>query len=271
MQTQNNFTIIGINSHLAHFDRYLFLFFPVMLSSCIRLFRDALFPRQCIHSGKKWSYLSKHYQRQLIAHPSICPHCKKISAHFFCHVGCRWDCFMQWCIIGFSYNHIIKKLITSLKYWHRRDTVDYLIDRLYFHVVSHPLLGKIITHHPETVCVTRVASHWWRKHIVKWYNQSEILAKKLAQQLSIPCIQLVKKKKKTASQVMLTRQERIDNVSWSFCAVHHRHVDSNAIRYVIVVDDIITTGSTLNEVAKTIQETYPLAHIWGAVLARNMK
>ncbi len=232
---------------------------------------DLFFPPSCVHSWQKGSYLHKSYQRQLVPHPDICPVCKKHSPHFFSHVLCRSSTTLHWCIIGFSYNDIIKKLIKNFKYYHQYDVADYLAQRLYFHIASHPFWARTIRNHPEKTIVTSVPSHWRRKHITKWYNQSEILARSVAKKLWLHYHTIAKKRKRTRSQVSLKKHERVDNVRNSFSLVkNHQNIFSSK-KYVIIVDDIVTTGSTLNEMSNTITTHYDNIFIRWAALARNTR
>jgi predicted amidophosphoribosyltransferase len=39
---------------------------------------------------------------------------------------------------------------------------------------------------------------------------------------------------------------------------------------ILIVDDVTTTGATIEEAARTIKEIYPNTKIWGIVLARHI-
>jgi predicted amidophosphoribosyltransferase len=45
-------------------------------------------------------------------------------------------------MIAFSYNQIIKKLIMSLKYYHKKDIAKYLAERLYYLLLTNELIEK---------------------------------------------------------------------------------------------------------------------------------
>ena len=97
-----------------------------------------------------------------------------------------------------------------------------------------------------------------RKKFARGYNQSELLAIGLSKRWQKPILQhLVKKKTYTKSQTQLDRFGRWDNVQNIF-----RGIDaplSNA--HVLIVDDVITTGATLEALAKAIQEVNPQIQI----------
>lgn len=76
------------------------------------------------------------------------------------------------------------------------------------------------------------------------YDQSELLAKAVAEILGIPCLPLLEKVRETGTQHELSRQERIKNVKNAYRADREA-----AGRSVLLIDDIVTTGSTLSECA----------------------
>ncbi len=83
------------------------------------------------------------------------------------------------------------------------------------------------------------------------FNQVEEVAKRAAKELSIPLkTTLLIRTRDTASQVSLPRRERIENMRGAFRAT--RRADP-AYTY-IVLDDVITTGATLQAAIITFQE-----------------
>ena len=83
------------------------------------------------------------------------------------------------------------------------------------------------------------------------YNQSELLARALSRHWGIPvwaaCVERVKR---TASQTRLTPGERRRNVSGAFRAVPAAVSFRGA--HLVLVDDVVTTGATLNECATAL-------------------
>lgn len=79
------------------------------------------------------------------------------------------------------------------------------------------------------------------------YDQSEIIARALADKLNIPCEKLLEKVRKTKRQSSLNdREARRKNVSGAYrCVVKEELLGKR----VLIVDDIVTTGSTLGECA----------------------
>lgn len=81
------------------------------------------------------------------------------------------------------------------------------------------------------------------------FNQSELIAQQLQQQLSIPLLsQSAKRLRNTSTQASLTAIERRRNMRKAF-SYHASHT----IKSIAIIDDVVTTGATANELAKTLK------------------
>lgn len=82
------------------------------------------------------------------------------------------------------------------------------------------------------------------------FNQAEEIAKPVANQLNIPIDKnLCRRIRNTQPQATLTQTERIKNIKQAFMVV------PNAYRHIAIIDDVVTTGLTVNELAKTCWQT----------------
>ncbi len=102
-------------------------------------------------------------------------------------------------------------------------------------------------------CITYVPMHE-KAFKKRGYNQSELLAKELSKILNIPCVDVLKKVKHTRPQHKLTARKRRKNLKGAFKIIDKKLVTNRAI---LLIDDIITTGTTLGECAKTLQTANP--------------
>ncbi len=87
-----------------------------------------------------------------------------------------------------------------------------------------------------------------------------LLAEAVAEQLGFPCVMLANKIKHTTAQVKLDKTQRANNLLGAFRATQDKQV--HTIEHIIIVDDVTTTGSTLNVLAGEIKKTYPDAKVW---------
>ncbi len=83
------------------------------------------------------------------------------------------------------------------------------------------------------------------------YNQSEIIAKALQRCCNGHYKPIIIRKNNTRSQTSLTRSERKKNVENAF-KLKVKNIDREQL--YVLVDDVFTTGATLNECAKTLHQ-----------------
>ncbi|HQJ96631.1 MAG TPA: phosphoribosyltransferase family protein, partial [Candidatus Cloacimonas sp.] len=66
----------------------------------------------------------------------------------------------------------------------------------------------------------------------------------------MPYLNPVTRRINTFSQTLLSKEHRIANLSGAFTV---KHKDQVTGKKIILIDDVFTTGSTLNEIAKTLR------------------
>ena len=103
---------------------------------------------------------------------------------------------------------------------------------------------------------------------LRWrgFNHAEEIAKVLSEVLEIPMYSNVLiRTKNTPAQVAFNKQERIDHMKGVF-----RVQDAQSISHkkVLLVDDVYTTGATMEEAAKALKEA-GAKQVWGVVVARG--
>lgn len=89
-----------------------------------------------------------------------------------------------------------------------------------------------------------------KKKVRRGYNQSEILAQALAGSLDLPCGSTLVKNQETEDQSQLPAEERRKNVRGVFSSADGG-VDLKG-KTVLLVDDVLTTGTTVNECSKVL-------------------
>lgn len=113
------------------------------------------------------------------------------------------------------------------------------------------------------------------------FNQAELLAEGLAETFDLPLYSLVKRHQHSQKQSLMSKRERIASLQQAFVVqqeevkrllqseTYKRKINQrNTCLNIIVVDDIYTTGNTLNQVAKVMMEWLP-ARCFGLTCARS--
>lgn len=83
------------------------------------------------------------------------------------------------------------------------------------------------------------------------FNQAEALAKLLSRRAGIPLLGALQRIRYTTTQTRLDRHERMENLRNAFRVRHTSAVQS---RHLVLVDDVFTTGSTVEECARVLRE-----------------
>ncbi len=95
--------------------------------------------------------------------------------------------------------------------------------------------------------ITCVPLHSSKKR-ERGFNQSEILSLKTCELLGIEYVNVLERTRYTESQTTLSRGDRKDNMNDAFQVI--LNVENKSI---LIIDDVITTGATLNECAKVLK------------------
>jgi ComF family protein len=82
------------------------------------------------------------------------------------------------------------------------------------------------------------------------FNQASLLAELLSAHTSIPSRPLLKRIRYTTTQTALDRSERMENLHNAFRL--RKNADVRGLR-VLLIDDVLTTGSTLSECARVLK------------------
>ena len=104
----------------------------------------------------------------------------------------------------------------------------------------------------------------YKKEFIRGYNQSEALAKGLSDIISVPVkSNYTKRTKHSETQTKKSRFQRWDNVS-SIFAIHKSIKNLN---HIIIIDDVVTTGSTMEALIRSIQNVAPKIEVSVVTLA----
>lgn len=106
----------------------------------------------------------------------------------------------------------------------------------------------------------------WRRRWVRGYNQAEAVARELARLPGLPLLAgCLRRVSSTAQHAQPSATARRENIRGAF---RHNPRASVASRTVLLVDDVMTTGSTVGEAARVLKQA-GAAKVVVAVLARR--
>lgn len=144
----------------------------------------------------------------------------------------------------FAYQKGMKRSMYRFKYSGRKEYASF------YARTAKERIGHWVMRHGIEVIVP--IPMYRRKQRMRGYNQAEVFAKSLGDYLDLPVdTKLVRRIKNTVPQKELNDIQRKDNLKGAF------QLQTNIVKYrkILLVDDIYTTGSTVDAVAKCFLET----------------
>ena len=143
-----------------------------------------------------------------------------------------------------NYSGIPQKLVRLLKFHNKKFLAKEISDLIYEYINNL----NINFSDYEIICVPLHK----KKQRKRGFNQCELISKELSLKLNIPFnFNLIKRIKNTKSMYKLKYKERIENLKDAF------FVDINFYngKKLLIIDDIVTTGTTLNEMIKELKKS----------------
>ncbi len=226
-------------------------------------FLDLIFPINCVSCKKSGSWICESCFSKLgIKNLQVCPKCKKTNKDGKHCKNCKNDYNLNGILIAGDYeNYSIESLIKKYKYEFAKDISAYLGNFLFLFLEEikkqdHPIFKN-------NYSIISVPLHK-KRQAWRGFNQSEILAKIISKKLNLELLSGLKKVKNTNPQTTLNKEEREKNIKNCF----EWTKNSIKTKNIIIIDDITTTGSTLNECAKELKK-HGASDIWGLVIAKK--
>lgn len=221
-------------------------------------FLDVVFPRSCVGCGTFGTYLCNACYKTIrfFKHP-LCPGCMKAIHPLGVHTTCTKGIYLDGLVAVSAHKGVIHELISQIKYKGHFDMVDELAR------IGAKTLYQYF-HDKHIRALIPVPLHRGKLY-EREFNQSEILSKKLSTYLSVPtATNVLYKRKATQAQATLSKQERHKNLQdVFFCKKRLRKGTT-----LLLIDDVSTTGTTLNECARALKQSGAGA-VYGFVIAHG--
>jgi ComF family protein len=223
---------------------------------------DLLFPPRCVSCGARGALLCTACLGTMHPPaPPLCPRCGRSLAGLpscpTCAAG-RSPVALDSVRVATVYAGPMRKAIHALKYEDQRRLATPLGD----------LLAAVLAELGQPVdALVPVPLHTTRRRD-RGFNQAELLARRCARRLDIACLPgALVRTRATPPQVGLSLAERQRNVAGAFALASPSLAAGLAGKRLAIVDDVTTTGSTLEAAATALRAASP-ASILGLALAR---
>ncbi|MCK4454363.1 ComF family protein [Candidatus Parcubacteria bacterium] len=226
---------------------------------------DLLFPKFCFNCGKEGNYLCPDCFALIdVLEYQFCLVCGKRVIDGKTCLRCRPKTRLDGFYFAVSYqNKLIKKLISQFKY---KPFIKDLSKTLASLIITHFYLSnKFVFFTSEKSILVSVPLN--RKKLkLRGFNQSEEIARELSQSLEIPLVkQGLIKIKNTRAQIELSKEQRKENIRGAFLCRDEKQIKNKKI---FLVDDVFTTGATMEECAKVLKSA-GAREVWAITVAKE--
>lgn len=226
----------------------------VFLKQLDRMATDLLLPPRCVwcdvdlrHPGL--IMLCQQCQNQLADSGSFCRGCgfylSEGAAETSACARCRQAKFKFDSVIPMGpYRDVLRDAILEMKR-PTGETLSVAVAQLFHHTRARPIEDF------DADCLVPIPMYWGRR-IWRGVNSSQLLGEELSRQIGIPCLaKALTRSRNTLPQKDLGHAERFRNVRDAFSLSGGYGLRDAR---VLVVDDIMTTGATCSEAAKTLKK-----------------
>lgn len=187
---------------------------------------SAIFPARCVLCG-----------RITIGGRRVCARCQEENPPCarFRQLEAGSSGLTVFCVTPYSYKGRTRRSILQFKFHGKREKAAGLAEAV---VLALPPRWQTV----DTVCWVPLSEGRLQE---RGYDQSELVARKVAKAIGRPCRKLLIKVQENQVQHTLSREERKKNVQGVY-RVNNQRIHGKRI---LLIDDIVTTGSTLGECA----------------------
>jgi ComF family protein len=213
-----------------------------ILNKCFEAILDFVFPKICVNCSEEGFHLCPKCASKITKiKTNHCLFCQRIAPRGICS-KCKPKLPVEGIYsLGYYRDPILRQAIQELKYQGIRDIAKSLCE-IYSSVIQELKL-------PENSILIPVPLHKTRSN-ERGFNQSQLIAKCLSEnshwQLQT---NLIVRTKNTQPQAKLSPKDRESNIQNAFLLNKNSVIPPN----IILIDDVITTGSTIKECVKILR------------------
>jgi ComF family protein len=226
---------------------------------------DVLFPKRCVNCRLLGAYLCATCFTFLSYEPEkICLVCNRASWDGLTHPGCLRRQGIDGAFAALSYNGIMKRLLFSFKYRPYVSDLRKILGALFYEgIIQNEAVMDRITQDSLFLPIPLHAE----KYRKRGYNHAQLLAGELGDKMGITVIDELTRTRKTKSQFSLKKDERLENLRDAFALKKTGEAKVKKKR-IFLIDDLVTTGSTLKEAAKVLKKA-GADKVYGLTLAHG--
>jgi ComF family protein len=225
-------------------------------------FVDLVFPSSCVGCSNFGPLICQNCLQKIGIAQNTCVFCDAKTLHGKTCYQCQTKNSLAGVIsVGKYQNVILRNAVHDLKFSGVQEIAEPLSNMLVKNIL------QTLSSSLSEFTLVSLPLHPIRKR-ERGFNQAGLLAQKIATKLSLPCQEILIRTRATKPQAKIdhkTENLRKENIAKAFAV---DPAQTKIPEKIIIIDDVATSGATLEEAAKTLHQA-GVKEIWGAVICRG--
>ncbi|MFA5633634.1 MAG: hypothetical protein WCY00_02530 [Candidatus Dojkabacteria bacterium] len=210
---------------------------------------DIFFPKSCTVCKRKGEYLCEKCKKLFKKNLPECYICRRISPNYCTHASCKKSNSLSHVFVAWKYDSFSSNIMKTYKY-----KSVYTISQMLTAFLTENLFGTQFEKIIKESLVTNVPISSVRLHD-RGFNQTEEFAKEIAEKLNLKYSgDFLGRRIEFGHQSLRDKDERGYNLENEFYIKENIHLGK--YKSITIVDDVLTTGATLESIINIIRKAY---------------
>ena len=228
-------------------------------------FLDLFFPKNCLGCKQPGTYLCRDcFNKIPLAENNACFFCEKITGKGRTCFDCKKEIYLDRVISAAEYkNLLVRELIRAFKYYYVQELSKPLAQLL-----INQLRGLELKFNNSEFLIIPIPLHCHRLKY-RGFNQAELIAKKMTDQFNLDIVtDALERKSPSTPQAKIKDIEKRKLNLQNIFSIKPETAGKIKDKIILLIDDVITTGATMNEAAKVLKES-GAKEVWALAIAKG--
>lgn len=228
-------------------------------------FLELFFPKNCLGCKQPGTYLCRDcFNKIPLTGNNACFFCEKITGKGQICLNCKKEVYLSKVISATEYKNLLaRELIRAFKYHYVQELSEPLAQLLINQLEISGFEFK-----NSDFLIVPIPLH---RHRLKYrgFNQAELIAEKISGKFNLNIeTDILKRKNLSTPQAKIKDEEKRKLNLQNVFSINPEKIGKIKDKIILLVDDVVTTGATMNEAAKIFKES-GAKEIWALTIAKG--